>query len=130
MKQLAKLILLLLIASVATKNSSAQPPWAPAYGKRNKEWREHGDRDDRRRKFYYYPSENVYFCPDTHRYWYPRNGVWVDVDILPPALMITNRRFYPVYYDGYDVWRENREHMRYYHVKPRPRVNVNIDAFF
>ncbi|NCI47083.1 hypothetical protein [Sediminibacterium soli] len=149
MKKITVIGMLLFAAGVVTNEVKAQPPHAKAWGKRAKEWREDrdDDRDDKgwkRGGYYYYPSANVYFSPVSHRYWYPRNGVWINASILPPSVVVYNQPSYIVYReDDDDIWRDNRAHYRrYYRAVPvyeeryrpvivtRPGVSVNISARF
>lgn len=133
MKKILILTMMILATAAFTAEVSAQPPWAKAYGKRGKE-----DKHWKRGQYYYYPSANVYYSPVSHRYWYPRNGVWVNVGMLPPSMVVYNQPRYVVYrdYDD-DIWRDNYRHASRYRPQPvyverpwRSGVNVNINARF
>lgn len=104
-KFLALLVLAIAITTVAS-DAMAQPPHAKAWGKRMK------DREWQRGNYYYYPSANVYYSPDENRYWYPRNGSWINVNVLPPSIIITNRPRYVVTRRADDeIWRDNNNHV-------------------
>ena len=137
----------LLIFSVAfvtmllvTVRTNAQPPWAKAYGKKNKEWKEHHKHGrDNYQSYYYYPTANVYYNPVRRTYWYPRNGVWISVGVLPANIVVVNQPRYDVYYDGDEVWRDNSFHCQRYkaptkvvvvNAPRRPEVSVDIHARF
>ena len=137
MKKLPVFLTALVTMSFICTELSAQPPWAKAHGRRNNEWqreRRHEDRrfvpQPQRRSYYYYPSSNVYYSPVYHNYWYPRNGAWVNVNVLPRNIVIVNEPRYDVYYDGDEVWRENRVHYERYRPVPKPGVSVDIHARF
>ncbi len=135
MKKLSVFLTTLVIMFFLSSEVSAQPPWAKAYGKRNKEWKEdrkHRDKHfvQQRRAYYYYPASNVYYSPVYHNYWYPRNGAWVNVNVLPRNIVVVNEPRYDVYYDGDDVWRDNRVHYERYRPVPKPGVSVDIHARF
>ncbi len=129
MKKLTFLLAIVVTGLLISTKSSAQPPWAKAYGKRNKEWK-HAHYESRpvvvRNRYYYYPNANTYYSPRFHRYWYPQNGVWVQLSTLPGGIVIANQPRYDVYCDGDDVWRDNAVHVKRY----RPGVRVNVEARF
>lgn len=118
-----------LLAGLSVTAAHAQPPHAKAWGKRNKMYVQPA-----RISYIYYPSVNMYFSPVSHRYWYPRNGVWVSVNTLPAGIVIGRNPGYTVYCDDwYEIWRDNPIHRRRYMVvqpAPRPGVSVNINARF
>lgn len=128
MKKLS-VLLTIVAATLLSTESNAQPPWAKAHGKRNKEWK-HSHHDGRtavvKTRYYYYPGNNVYYSPVYHRYWYPQNGVWIQLSTLPRGVIVVNQPRYEVYYDGNDVWRDNAVHVKRY----KPGVRVNIEARF
>lgn len=129
MKKLSLLLLVVAAGFVIGTQSSAQPPWAKAYGKRAKEWKHHDHYDRRmvvRNRYYYYPEPNVYYSPSYHRYWYPQNGVWIQLSTLPRGVVVVNQPRYNVYCDGDEVWRDNAVHVKRY----KPGVRVNIEAGF
>jgi hypothetical protein len=115
--------------------SAAQPPHAKAWGKRGGPAYHRHPQPVRTKVFYeYYPSMNVYFNPVLQRYWYPRNGVWIQANVLPQGFILSNKRRQKVWcYDNESVW----VNQRYYAdmpiiVAPPPRtgVSVNINARF
>ena len=131
MKKLLMIGMMLLgTVSIGTV-AVAQPPHAKAWGKRAKQDFKHG-------RYYYYPSNNVYYSPAAHRYWYPRNGVWVSANALPRTMVVYNQPSYVVYRDMDDeIWRDNRVHYsryRYYQPAPvryvKPGVSVDVHARF
>jgi hypothetical protein len=118
-------IVVLACLSIGTV-AVAQPPHAKAWGKKAKHnWK--------RGQYYYYPSANVYYNPVAHRYWYPRNGVWVNTGALPRSVIVYKQPAYVVYREmDDDIWRDNRGHYsRYYRPVPvRPGVTVDVHARF
>lgn len=136
MKKIIVLLVLFLVTGTVANHADAQPPHAKAWGKKGKHnnWQRGGYR--------YYPSANVYYSPASRRYWYPRNGVWVNASVLPPSVVVYNQPSYIVYRDmDDDIWRDNRVHYRRYYrpvyvecyrpaVVARPGVSVNIQARF
>jgi len=136
MKKLLMMATLLLATISVVNVAVAQPPHAKAWGKRAKHDFKHG-------RYYYYPKHNVYYSPAAHRYWYPRNGVWVSANVLPRTMVVYNQPSYVVYRDiDNDIWRDNRVHyQRYYQpvpverrryvpYAPRPGVTVDVHARF
>ena len=128
-----------MIAALFPILLDAQPPYARAWGKREKRERDddddHYERRARSRVYYeFYPSLNVYYSPGEHRYWYPQNGVWIQANILPERFILSNKRRQKVWcYDDEAVW----VNQRYYEdmpviIAPQPRtgISVNINARF
>ena len=105
MKKNKILVLLVVMAGLISSEINAQPPWAPAWGKRRKEQQE----------YYYYPRANVYYNPGTRQYSYPRNGVWVSVSTPNFDFSISNMPRQVVYSDRPEVWLQNRDHVNQYH---------------
>lgn len=105
MKKYLILTMLVVMAGLVASEVKAQPPWAPAWGKRRKQ----------QQAYYYYPRANVYYSPDARRYYYPRNGVWLSVATPNFGFSFSNMPRETVYYDGPDVWVENRVHIERYH---------------
>jgi hypothetical protein len=133
MKKIMILLIVVMAAGAFSSELNAQPPWAKAWGKRAKE-----EQRWRRGQYYYYPSANVYYSPASHRYWYPRNGVWMNVGVLPPSVIVYNQPSHIVYrdYDD-DIWRDNYQHISRYRPQPvyveRPRrsgVSIDVRARF
>ena len=89
MKKYLILTMLVVMAGLVASEVKAQPPWAPAWGKRRKQ-----------QQAYYY---------------YPRNGVWLSVASPNFGFSFSNMPRETVYYDGPDVWVENRVHIERYH---------------
>lgn len=123
MKKILMMLVLFFAIGTITNEAVAQPPHAKAWGKKNKNaWK--------RGHYYYYPSVNVYYSPVVRRYWYPRNGSWVNATALPPSLVVYEQPRYVVYRDmDDDIWRDNRRHARVYR-PARSGVSVNIQARF
>ena len=108
MKKNRILVLLVVMAGLISSEINAQPPWAPAWGKRRKEQQE----------YYYYPRANVYYNPGTRQYSYPRNGVWVSVSTPNFGFSISNMPHQVIYSDGPEVWLQNPVHINRYHGIP------------
>ena len=130
MKKILLVLAMIIATDAVITNASAQPPHAKAWGKRAKQ------PDWKRGHYYYYPAANVYYSPVVRRYWYPRNGAWVNTAVLPPSVVVYNRPSYVVYREhDDDIWRDNRVHYRrYYRPVPamvertRPRSGVTVDV--
>ena len=105
MKKNVIIVLLGVIIGLISSQINAQPPWAPAWGKRNKQQQE----------YYYYPRANVYYSPVNRQYIYPRNGVWVNIATPNFGFSFSNMPHEVVYSDGPDVWQQNRVHISRYH---------------
>ncbi|GAC1438817.1 MAG: hypothetical protein NVSMB63_03150 [Sediminibacterium sp.] len=105
MKKNLMVVLLAVVAGLVTAEIKAQPPWAPAWGKRRKQ----------EEAFYYYPSANVYYSPANRQYIYPRNGVWVSVATPHFGFSFSNMPHQVIYNDRPEVWLQNREHVLRYH---------------
>jgi hypothetical protein len=105
MKKHLIIALLAVMAGLIASEVKAQPPWAPAWGKRRKQ----------QEAYYYYPRANVYYSPATRHYIYPRNGVWVSVATPNFGFSFSNMPRETVYYEGPDIWVENRIHIERYH---------------
>ena len=131
MKKMIVMLTIFFAIGTVTNEAVAQPPHAKAWGKKSKQqWK--------RGHYYYYPSVNVYYSPVVRRYWYPRNGIWMNTGMLPPSVVVYNQPHYVVYRDmDDDIWRDNRRHARSYRPvymerrRPvRSGVSVNIQASF
>jgi hypothetical protein len=76
-------------------------------------------------KYWYYPSQNLYYNDVTGDYWYYDEATtkWADVKKLPGTIKfaVTDDR-YPVYYKGTDIWRDNKVHLSKYKVKKNGTV--------
>lgn len=105
MKKNLVIVLLAVIAGLITSEINAQPPWAPAWGKRRKE----------QQQYYYYPRANVYYSPVSRQYIYPRNGVWVTVSTPNFGFSFSNMPREIVYSDGPEIWLQNSVHINRYH---------------
>lgn len=105
MKKNLLIVLLAVMAGLIASEVKAQPPWAPAWGKRRKQ----------QQAFYYYPTANVYYSPVTRRYIYPRNGVWVSVSTPHFGFSFSNMPYQTVYSDRPEIWIENNIHIHRYH---------------
>ena len=108
MKKNLFVVILAVIAGLITSDISAQPPWAPARGKRKKE----------QLQYYYYPTANVYYSPVNRQYIYPRNGVWISVATPNFGFSFSNMPREVVYSDGPEVWLQNTIHINRYHGVP------------
>jgi hypothetical protein len=106
MKRNTIVIMLAIVAGLVVSEAKAQPPWAPAWGKRRKMAQQ---------EFYYYPSANVYYNVYNRQYIYPRNGVWVSVATPNFNFSFSNMPRYAVYSDGPEVWLNNGYHIERYH---------------
>lgn len=104
MKKKLFLVCLAVMAGLLSSELKAQPSWAPAWGKRKKQ----------QQSFYYYPQANVYYNVASHQYLYPRNGVWVSVATPHFSFSFSNMPHETVYYDGPEIWMENRVHISRY----------------
>lgn len=102
LKALLVAVLLMFTAGVAV----AQPPHAKAYGKK---------------KFYYYPQQNVYYDPVSAVYIYNNGPQWTSVAVLPPSLVISvGAPRVMVYHQGPEVWYDNPVHVvKYKSYKPK-----------
>ena len=69
--------------------------------------------------YYYYPASNVYYNVSAGDYLYynPGNTGWVTVKTLPSGVTITKTPRHIVYYNGYDVWKNNGAHKTKYKIK-------------
>jgi hypothetical protein len=81
-----------------------------------------GARVPERQSFYYYPSANAYFNIETRQYVYQREGAWITANYLPADVCVDNAQRFMVYHNGYDVWRENHEHMIAYARYRHPEI--------
>lgn len=78
-------------------------------------------------KYWYYPTQNIYYNDVTGEYWYyDKTGVkWVDAKQLPDMYKIMdNDKKYVVFYNGTDVWKENRKHLTKYKVKKKKNGKI------
>jgi hypothetical protein len=74
-------------------------------------------------KFYYFPSANVYYNTTTATYSYIENGNWVSAPSLPATYSIKHTPRHIVYHANAQVWNNNYNHRTNY--APQPKV---IDA--
>src|ERR1044071_3481714 len=67
-------------------------------------------------RFYYYPSNNVYYNVTDKEYWYYDEPTtkWVEVQTLPATIVVQKTPRYTVYYNGPDVWKDNDTHKKKY----------------
>jgi len=71
-------------------------------------------------KYWYYPSQNIYFNEATGEYWYydVPTVKWVEVKQLPSSYVVANTDTrYVVYHKGSKVWLDNGKHRVKYKVK-------------
>ena len=79
-------MLLSLLALAGATVYADPPPWAPAHGYRNKEYKK-----AKKYKYIYYPTSQVYYSPERHGYYYPRPGGvggWVFGVRLPNSIQL------------------------------------------
>lgn len=74
-------------------------------------------------KFYYYPSANVYYNTTTATYSYIENNNWVSAPSLPAVYTIKHSPRHVIYHNDAQVWNNNYHHRINY--APEPKV---IDA--
>ena len=68
------------------------------------------------KKFYYYPSANVYYDITGKQYVYFDNGTWTQVNTLPANIKVINTRRVIVYHPNREVWMGNSDHIKKYKV--------------
>ncbi|KAA9035897.1 hypothetical protein FW778_20320 [Ginsengibacter hankyongi] len=70
-------------------------------------------------QYYYYPSSNVYYNPQTNEYWYKDTTTtsWVTVKTLPANVTVSDNDKQVVYYNGTDPWKNNTADQKKYKVK-------------
>jgi hypothetical protein len=72
------------------------------------------------RKYYYYPSSNLYFDEVSGNYWYWDNGTsaWSMTQTLPSTITVTDKALrYPLTYTGDDPWKYNADDVKKYKSK-------------
>ncbi len=122
MKKVIPISLALTIGFILTE-VSAQPRWSRA---NNRHYHQHYHQPQQI-AYYFYPSANVYYNPINRNYFYPRNGVWVSVDVLPRNIYLQDDR-YTVYCDENEpIWRNNSDHCHKYG-RTRRRSDVVVIA--
>jgi hypothetical protein len=78
-------------------------------------------------KYWYYPTQNVYFSDVTGNYWFydEARTEWVEASRLPAWLTMTDTDTrYEITYKGNDVWKQNKQHKVKYKVKKDGTVKV------
>lgn len=68
-------------------------------------------------KYWYYPSQNIYYNDATTDYWYydPATTKWSSGKTLPSTINLSKSdQHYDVYSNGSDVWMDNKTHMKKY----------------
>lgn len=70
-------------------------------------------------RYYYYPSSNVYYNPQTNEYWYQDTTTtsWVTVKTLPANVTVSDNDKKVIYYNGTDPWKNNTSDEKKYKVK-------------
>ena len=111
MKKIFYTVFLLIAATIATIQASAQVRYQPvAY------------RQVRYESFFYYPQSNVYYSFRTHQYIYPSRGGWLIAGRLPYYIHIGKEARVKIEHNGFDVWNDNQRHQytfgRRYHNEP------------
>lgn len=120
MKKVLLFFTLFTLVLLVHNDVYAQPGKAKAYGKKHKL------NHPVHQSFYYYPSANIYYNPVRNNYWYRRNnGIWINVNVLPSHIIVLDQPRYEVYYDGFEVWRENPVHFKRY---KRPKKVIVSNA--
>jgi uncharacterized membrane protein YeiB len=66
------------------------------------------------KKFYYYPSANVYYDISGKQYVYFDNGTWTQVNTLPANIKLVNTRRVIVYHPNREIWMVNSDHVKKY----------------
>jgi len=80
-------------------------------------------------KYWYYPSQNVYYNETSGEYWYhdATTTKWVFGKQLPTSYTIVEKDTrYPIMYTGPDIWKENANHKVKYKVKKNGTVKTKI----
>src|SRR5579875_2496794 len=63
-------------------------------------------------KFYYYPSANVYYDIAHNQYAYDSSGLWVYTPELPNTISVNkNSKKVMVYSDNPEIWKDNKVHV-------------------
>jgi|GEM_PF-4589322 len=71
-------------------------------------------------KYWYYPSQNIYYNEAAGDYWYydAPTVKWVEVTQLPATYVLANTDTrYVVYHKGNKVWMDNGKHRVKYKIK-------------
>ncbi len=71
-------------------------------------------------KYWYYPSQNVYFNDVSGTYWFYDDASvqWVESSRLPFTYTMNDKDpRYELYYKGTSVWKQNKQHKIKYNVK-------------
>ena len=74
-------------------------------------------------KYWYYPSQNVYYNNESGNYWYYDQATtkWSTSKILPDTYVVTKEsQHYDIYYKGSDVWMDNKTHKSKYNNNDKP----------
>lgn len=81
---------------------------------------------EKRIKYWYYPSSNVYYNDATGDYWYydTPTTTWKTTRTLSSDYTVDDTHRYMVYYNGADVWKDNSRHRMKYKVKKNGRVKM------
>jgi len=80
-----------------------------------------------RHYYYYYPAQNIYYDEVAGDYWYydASTAKWVEVTTLPSAYIVKDKdNRYKIYYNGENVWMDNKKHRIRYKVKNDGRIKV------
>lgn len=65
-------------------------------------------------KFYYYPTQNVYYDLAGSQYIYYNGSTWVRVSTLPAYIRVVPASRVVVYHTGRNVWVGNAAHVKKY----------------
>ena len=80
-------------------------------------------------KYWYYPSQNVYYNETSGEYWYydGTSTKWVYAKQLPTTYTIVEKDSrYPIMYDGTDIWKYNKTHKVKYKVKKNGTIKTKV----
>ena len=80
-------------------------------------------------KYYYYPSQNVYYNEVTNEYWYYDKPTvkWVSVKTLPTEFTVDEKANKSEFtYKGLDVWRDNKKHITKYREKKNGKIKMQV----
>ena len=75
------------------------------------------------KKFYYYPNSNMYYDVGSHQYIYLNNSGWVNVNTLPPGIIVNKTRRVVIYNPTPDIWVHNNKHkLKYKNTYPKGKA--------
>ena len=70
-------------------------------------------------KYYYYPSQNVYYNTVSSDYWYydMPTTTWSTIRTLPANVTVSDDDKYVLWYNGTDPWKNNAADIKKYKVR-------------